>query len=107
MADSRTRLTRCQSRVDTSGAPGQFTKKPGTGHGPFAFDGGGRDAQHLGGLRDREPNEVAEFDDIALLLVLALETGQSVVEAHQVDVLLAGYAQSFVEREHAAARIAL
>jgi hypothetical protein len=44
----------------------QLPVEPGTGQGPVALDGHGGNAEHGGGLLDRQAPEEAELDELAL-----------------------------------------
>ena len=53
------------------------------GVGPVLVGGGTRDADHLGGVLDRQPGEVAELDQPGGLGVLGGQAGQGLVDVEQ------------------------
>src|SRR5262249_18009759 len=58
----------------------ELAVQPGAGVNPVALGGCRRDAQRLGGLRQRQAGEVAQLDQLCLERVFALEFPQGFVQ---------------------------
>src|SRR5690349_4222401 len=61
----------------------QRAQQPGAGVSPQRVRGARRDAQRLGGLRDRQTGEVAELDQLGGLRVGGGKQGQRLVQVEQ------------------------
>src|SRR5690606_13439216 len=90
-----------------SGGPRHLAVEPRAGGRPLPLDGGGREAEDVGRLGDRESDEVAELDDLTLAGVERGEPNQRLVEGDDLGGALGGEEAGLVERERPAAPAAL